>query len=320
MLKRWLCQAEIALDLICVDPVLIKSGYATIEGPDMVPVVTYRQGKTEYLFPGSSLKGVVRAQGERIVRTLRKDMVCVPYCQKKEDACPKDDIHMACGSRLECVEESVRSAEIYRHSCPACRTFGSLQFTGRAAIGDAYPVGTPPVVEDRDGVGIDRVTGGAVPGAKFELRVITSGTFRTTISVRNFELWQLGLLYYLLCDFKDERLRVGSGKSRGLGRVKGEVRSFRIAYPKETSRLSGIYELSAKEDQEAYGLFDSSSVAVALPQPPTVSGLRHTYDITDGWEEITKATAPMFNRFVETGYGTGLTWKDSMDRFVSSKS
>ena len=84
MMRKWLCQADVAVHLEPVDPVLIKSGYATLDGPDMVPVQTLRDGKETYYFPGTSLKGVLRSHFERIARTLRKGSVCLPYYDPKK--------------------------------------------------------------------------------------------------------------------------------------------------------------------------------------------------------------------------------------------
>ena len=78
MMRKWLCQADVTVHLEPVDPVLIKSGYATLDGPDMVPVQTFRDGKEAYYFPGTSLKGVLRSHFERIARTLREGIVCLP--------------------------------------------------------------------------------------------------------------------------------------------------------------------------------------------------------------------------------------------------
>src|SRR6266536_2974189 len=79
MLRKWLCQADVTVRLRPIDPILIKSGYATLRGPDMVPVETLRDGKQTFFFPGSSLKGVLRSHFERIARTLRPGRVCLPY-------------------------------------------------------------------------------------------------------------------------------------------------------------------------------------------------------------------------------------------------
>ena len=80
------------------------------------------------------------------------------------------------------------------------------------------------IKELRDGVGIDRQTGGASHGAKFDLEVVSTGVaFETDIHLRNFELWQLGMLFIVLQDMEDELIPLGSGRSRGLGKVKAEI-------------------------------------------------------------------------------------------------
>jgi CRISPR/Cas system CSM-associated protein Csm3 (group 7 of RAMP superfamily) len=75
MLRKWLCRADVKITIEPSDPVLIKSGYATMDGADMVPVSTFRNGKPVYYFPGSSFKGVLRSHLERIARTLQPGKV-----------------------------------------------------------------------------------------------------------------------------------------------------------------------------------------------------------------------------------------------------
>src|SRR5205814_1300265 len=111
----------------------------------------------------------------------------------------------------------------YANSCPTCRLFGSTSFTGRIAIGDAY-LTSKAATELRDGVGIDRLTGGASHGAKFELEVVSTGViFETDIHLRNFEIWQLGMLFIVIQDMEDELIHLGSGRSRGLGKVTATI-------------------------------------------------------------------------------------------------
>jgi len=46
MLRKWLCQADITVQLQPIDPILIKSGYATHRGPDVVAApVTLLEGR-----------------------------------------------------------------------------------------------------------------------------------------------------------------------------------------------------------------------------------------------------------------------------------
>lgn len=226
MLKQLVNECLIELAIRPTGPVLVKSGLETVSGPNMAFVRTWRNGDPQVYLPGSSIKGVLRSHAERITRTFDETKACDPFS--------KDGPTMFCGERFQQrkkrFEEQVENQEVYASSCPICRLFGSTWYGGRLATADAYAEGTPPRPEQRDGVGIDRFTGGAAHGAKFELEVITSGTFTTSLHIRNFELWQLGLVGFLLQDLKDGLIRVGMGKSRGLGAVSGEVRSVRVDF------------------------------------------------------------------------------------------
>jgi CRISPR-associated RAMP protein (TIGR02581 family) len=240
MMRKWLCQADVTLHLHPRDPVLIKSGYATLDGPDMVPVSTVRNGEKTYYFPGSSLKGALRSHFERICRTLREGSVCLPYLEPGRALAvpvPAEQKSFGCGYR---GDDGAMKCRHYRDSCAACRLFGSLRFGGRFSIGDAYPLpGKAPRAGQRNGVGIDRFTGGTVPGVLFDLMVLEGGTFEAHVRVVNFELWQLAALNFLLVDLQDEIVTIGSGRSRGLGRVRGEVKGYTLTYVRPAARVAG---------------------------------------------------------------------------------
>ncbi|GCE09294.1 type III CRISPR-associated RAMP protein Csx7 [Dictyobacter aurantiacus] len=235
MLKKLVNEASCILRITTTGPLLIKSGSATISGPDMTPVRTYRNGKPEIFIPGSSLKGVFRSHIEKIVCSLKPRVVCYPFSghdEKEADlAQRRKDYRDSCSQALtDLAKDKDMRAKIeaetdfvYEHSCPTCRLFGSTGFIGRIAIGDAYLV-SDGITEQRDGVGIDRFTGGASHSAKFELEVVSSGVvFETKIHLRNFEIWQLGMLFVVLQDLEEELIRIGSGRSRGLGSVTAEI-------------------------------------------------------------------------------------------------
>ena len=239
MLKKIVNEAFCTLRITTTGPLLVKSGHASVSGPDMTPVLTFRNGKQEVFIPGSSLKGVFRSHIEKIVCSLKPHVVCYPFelsdTTKDKIADLKQlqsDYLESCGGVFNQYakrsEENRRRLEektdlVYAASCPTCRLFGSTGFIGRIAIGDAYLV-SEQIKEQRDGVGIDRLTGGASHGAKFELEVVSTGvSFETDIHLRNFEIWQLGMLFVVLQDMADELIRLGSGRSRGLGQVKAEI-------------------------------------------------------------------------------------------------
>ncbi|MCL4298484.1 MAG: CRISPR-associated RAMP protein [Anaerolineae bacterium] len=240
MLKKLVNEVKFSLTLTTTGPVLIRSGHATLTGPDMTPVLTYRNGERQVYLPGSSLKGVFRNHVEKVSRTLNEAAVCNPFSSS------------ACGTKLQARkkqnEKSVTNEVAYHDSCVVCRLFGSTFFIGRVSISDAYLVdeSRPLPTELRDGVGIDRLTGGAAHGAKFDLEAVSSGVqFRTDVYLRNFECWQLGMLLLVVQDLHDGLIRVGSGTSRGLGGMVGQVSELTINH---------LGNLSQKPAPEIWGL------------------------------------------------------------------
>ena len=300
MLRNLLCQAEIAIEIEPVDPVLVKSGYATLDGPDMVPVSTFRNGERMYYLPGTSLKGVLRSHFERIARTLRPGSVCLPYYDPKRPPpipVQSEKQSYSCGFRSRKDDDAPSAA--YADSCAACRLFGSLKFAGRFSIGDAYPMPNhEPAVEARNGVGIDRFTGGAVRGVLFDLQALVGGRFATRIRVLNFEIWQLAVLILLLTDLEDEMIAVGSGRSRGLGRVRAAVTSFRVTYSVQPGALAGIGQLATPEERQAYGLHAwKPDSLVELPNAVR-RGLRWQFDLSADWSRCLQSLTPALDAFL----------------------
>jgi CRISPR-associated RAMP protein (TIGR02581 family) len=297
MLRKLLSQCTFSLRLETEEPVLVMSGDAVVNGPDMTFVRTQRDGKVEPFLPGSSLKGVLRSHAERIARTLQPESVCGVF----DDA----DIP-GCGRRLDDQEDP----SDYERSCPACRLFGSLLWKGRFSTGDAYLAQEDRDVEPelRDGVGIDRVSGGASGGAKFDLEVMPAGvTFETQFDLVNFEAWQLGWTAYLVRDLMEARLRVGAGTSRGLGRVRGHVDAIDLTYVGEPDELSeeipGIGALVSQEERDAYGLFasDAADLPDGLSFERPAGELRSRLHLTDTERQnaFLAAVAPAFDRYIK---------------------
>lgn len=306
MLKKLLNLASVKMTIEPIDPLLIKSGQATVSNVDMAFVQTFRHdGKLEPFIPGSSLKGVMRSHAEKICRSLRDEPVpvCLPYLEPDEES-EGEANQASCGLRMRKIFENDKkrpSPDIYRISCAACRLFGSHYFIGRYAVGDGYITekcrkGKGPLLEVRDGVAIDRLTGGTAGGAKFDLQVLTRGDFEAQIEVRNFERWQLGMLALILRDMQDELIHIGFGKSRGLGRIRAKIDSFEISYyGKEQNSLVGLYALCSEKERASYGLVSETNGNMALENPEK-SGLRYRYDITHSWKDLLE---PAVNDFIQ---------------------
>lgn len=297
MLRQLLNQVTVHLRLETLEPVLVKSGGTVLSGPDMAFVRTNRNGRLQPYLPGSSLKGVIRSHAERIARTLKPRSVCDVFAEKQ----------IATGRPVGCSSRQKHSKD-YADQCPACRLFGSLIWKGRTRIGDAYLTpefdGVEP--ELRDGIGIDRVTGGVAGGAKFDLEVVPSGVqFSTRLDITNFETWQLGWMAYVLRDLTEGHLSIGTGSSRGLGRILAHLDRIEIDYigdVKDAQRLAGIGALLGPEEVRRYGLraddFVEAPPFVRFQRP--AGTLRSRVSLTDPDEQmaVLAAVAPAWDRFI----------------------
>src|SRR5947209_7453133 len=147
MLKKLMNEAFCTLRITTTGPLLIKSGHNTVSGPDMTPVLTFRNGKQEVFIPGSSLKGVFRSHIEKIVCSLKPRVVCYPFegtNERQTDLSQRQrDYRDSCGGMFtqfgKKSDDNRRLLEeqtdlIYAASCPTCRLFGSTSFIGRLAI------------------------------------------------------------------------------------------------------------------------------------------------------------------------------------------
>ena len=289
MLKRLINNCSIDLLLEPLDPILVKSGQATAHGPDMAFVETFKDGKRQVYLPGTSLKGVIRSHAERIARTLNSGSVCNPFA--------KVGVDMSCGKKLT---DEVSNEMAYRKSCLACKMFGSTRYAGRVSISDAYPFECNPKPQMRDGVGIDRFTGGAFGGAKFNLEVVADGKFRATITMTNFELWQLGLLAYVLTDMQDGLVSVGFGKSRGLGRVKASILKTELSYvslkPLPSGEIWGVGKVLGANN---YGIVTEDVIQLNTAVEGQRRGVRYNYAIeSSGLEELFNKVSSTFNKYI----------------------
>ncbi|MGQ9658127.1 MAG: RAMP superfamily CRISPR-associated protein [Fimbriimonadales bacterium] len=239
-------------------PLLIKSGQkASIDPalPDMQFVRTRRRRADNTIeevvyIPGSSLRGVVRAHAERLLRTFNEDYAC--YVEAKK----------FCLRQKRLKEDKEPANRLYRESCHACRLFGNTGVASRVQMSDLYPV-IEPLSETRFGVAINRITG-AVAVGPFDLEVVTDARFEGRIVLRNFTVGQLGLLGASLLDIADGLVALGHAKSRGLGRVRIEFvcAKFRFCKPAENAIL-GVGELADHQVREAYSLPNNDRLPVS---------------------------------------------------------
>ncbi|WP_448591464.1 RAMP superfamily CRISPR-associated protein [Thermoflexus hugenholtzii] len=271
-------------------PLLVKAGGFALDPtlPDMAFVRARRaDGQEAPYLPGSSLKGVIRGF---IEQTLRGWGGGAPAGWRW--ACPVfPDNPESCAARLG--EPNLPASEVYRRSCGACRMFGHTRLRGRAAFTDAYPK-EEIALEVRYGVAISRRTQ-AVAHGPFELEVAVGGAFAGWIILENFELWQAALLAHALKAMNEGMVRVGYGKTRGLGKVRVRVEETildvagSIPNPRWWPGLAGLV---GPEIRQAYGL--DPLQALEIPRDPDeqrAEGFltRRVWQGHEAWEAIAQA-------------------------------
>jgi CRISPR/Cas system CSM-associated protein Csm3 (group 7 of RAMP superfamily) len=333
VLKRKLCEATFQWKLTCDGPLLIADGrYDHDKLPkeekgkyphkvfishatDAKAIESAVKNKTAetlglpFYVPGTSLRGPFRAQAERIIRSLLPENAIPPLtaCDPFQDD-EKKSYPLSCSKRLNQTEAPVPYAAV----CPACKLFGCTGTASRIYFTDADIERCFSVY--RDMIGIDRFTGGVFQGEKGEKGEKKSGGanmrfhalentgFTTTVTVTNFELWQLGLLAYVFRDFQEGLVPIGFGKTKGFGLVKGIVEKITLTYPigKASSKIQHLGSLASETERQCYGLDAATATNCDGLQPESTGGLSlyETFSATNK-DAFWAAVAPAFNSFIE---------------------
>jgi CRISPR/Cas system CSM-associated protein Csm3 (group 7 of RAMP superfamily) len=235
-------------------PILVKAGESSGVDP-VLPDMRFVRSQGQIYIPGPSLKGVVRAQAERICRSLDGDDLQrtkrqarvaafgddeprIPLADNPLGAGTSysglDDMDYSSGRAIEAMQLPAgpqRSAIVYRRSSLVSQVFGHTSLAGRVRFADAYSIDMKPEYqEERNGVAIDRIYGSVAVGP-FNYEVVVGGSFVSRIDFKNLTLAQLALLGLALRDLAEGRVGVGFGKSRGLGRVKVAFDELTLRYP-----------------------------------------------------------------------------------------
>jgi CRISPR-associated RAMP protein (TIGR02581 family) len=199
-------------------------GSGTVASDTDAPVLRDADG-VPYL-PGSSIKGVLRTYAERIayavdastcygglvtegVTPIGRGAECFVWLESKKNKIDRSKLTIA-----------MLTAGL----CDTCKVFGSSFAAGRVSVSDALPSGdlADVGVERRDGVSIDRDSGGAVHGLKYDFEVVAADTcFDLRIEAENLAgLGKgAGLWYLALLALARGELAFGGKTSRGLGAV-----------------------------------------------------------------------------------------------------
>jgi CRISPR-associated protein Csm3 len=185
--------------LEAVTPLHIGSGKPEVEiGEVDLPVLTDPKGQP--YVPGSSLKGRVRAEAERIAR------------EKGMDVCRPPDVKNMCGSLKSKIGDF----------CICCRVFGTaggISVASKVKFRDAYPRSGVEALLERTGIAIDRERGAVSKRALYTIQAVPAGTtFGFEVVAENLADDELRLLLAALRSVEDSAL--GGSSTRGFGKVK----------------------------------------------------------------------------------------------------
>lgn len=178
-----------------------------------------RDGHDRPFVPGSSIKGLLRAEAEGWLRALPATAglrACDPLGKPCVPRQTRDEL-----AREAQRDEERLSAALWERSCTICRLFGSPWLASRLLFRDA-PLRNadrlPVVTQIRDGVGIDRDLGAARSGIKYDFEVVVPGAeFGIEILGENLDDWEVGLLVALLRVWETGQLALGGKRTRGPG-------------------------------------------------------------------------------------------------------
>ncbi|MCM8804080.1 MAG: RAMP superfamily CRISPR-associated protein [Candidatus Omnitrophica bacterium] len=193
---------EINYEILLKEPFVIKGrGEFEKEEFDTSPIKILKNLNSAVSYiPGTSIKGPFRFRAEQILNTLGLDC-CDPT---KNGGCGK---------------------------CLICNLFGFSSKEGqigRIYFKDLYPSNKELNEKKFDFVAINRFTGGALPKAKFNAKVLTSGCFEGKIIIENPKEYEIALILQVFKDLYLSDLPIGYGKNKGFGRIQGIIKNMKF--------------------------------------------------------------------------------------------
>lgn len=230
-------QTIIMGQLVCIDPIRIGSSKSDTLNPVGIDDSVLKDGSGNPVIPGSSIKGVVRSYFESVMRSIHGEKGACDvmdndgYCTKKYE----NEIHADGISALESAKRA------FDNSCITCRLFGGRELAGKLKFKDSYAIipeeQNQIITEFRDGVGIDRDTGAAKRGPKFDFEIVPKGTrFDFCLIADNLDDEQKKYLDFIKKYLTSGEMAVGGRTTAGFGRIKLDILKEHTVTKKDIER------------------------------------------------------------------------------------
>lgn len=243
----------------------------------------------QYYVPGSSIRGWLRSHAERIARTRSTGddalLCCNPFDNESEN-----EQATGCSKRLQPLPHALKDKPAYQFACMICKLFGCGGLAARISFSDGELANCK--IRLVDGIGIDRFTGGVAEGVNFKNQALEGGYFTFRLTLRNFEIWQLGLLAFVFRDLEEGALKIGFGKTKGFGQIEGSIAGGQFTYSRALTenQFAGFPDLmpSLQASYDAIPFDPEAGIGGATVQRPTLEpmpndswGITHTYALPD---------------------------------------
>lgn len=212
--------------LEAVDPIHIGSSDKNSLNPTEIDMSVLKDHLGNPVIPGSSIKGAVRNYFESVMRSIHPNDI-KKACNVLEDkySCITNDKTRQL--KYQITDEVELSKEFYNQSCEVCRLFGGKNIAGKLQFKDCMFKGDKPIYEYRDGVAIDRDTGTAKQGAKYDFEIVAKGTqfdfYMIAENLDDIQQKQLDFIIKLLegkVITEGNYISIGGKTTRGMGRIK----------------------------------------------------------------------------------------------------
>ena len=216
-------------------PLMVKAEANGI-AVDILPLVSAIESSVTFVLPGSSIKGALRFQAERIIRTVCNSPI--KEDSQKEDSKFMDQIEVPLvndlfGTRAKAKKETKEGiGSLFIDDCYAnipisLSDWGNIEAaTNEKNLREALDNAKLQNVQQAFHVAVDRWTGGAADGmlySNLELMKIKWKPIYLTLDINRLhenKLFAISMLLLCLRDLVDGRIPLGYGTNRGMGSIK----------------------------------------------------------------------------------------------------
>lgn len=258
---------------------------ADSRGRTSLVLMPLRDRRGRPLLPASSLKGVLRATAERILRSLdpersltRRPLADDPFVEDndKERLRTSDRGQIADSELLDWMQahgnQLPAPMAVYPLLSAASQLFGATVHAGLVTLEDACANDAGSWDDARwrrSHVAIDRFTGGVGEGPFVEALADTM-PLETVLTVTNFALWHLALIGLTIQELNLGYAVVGGGTRKGQGQMHIDVPEISVRYAHAGLHERGIVSAQARLAGHPWNAAESVPAEVRAIESDTV--------------------------------------------------